>query len=634
MKKSNILSRVSALVLVIALAMSTFVVSVGAAEVHPGLLALDELLTQFPMEVTNDNAILQPGDPGNTLRWMNPSNNTFPGLFQHVLSSEAMDSEIMTLQTSAFVTSDASWMYTDDGIAILRFDNENNAVELTMQHEVYWHDGVQLTLDDLVFAYELMAHPDYTGIRYVASSYVPWVLGIAEYREGAEDGWKTGTADHISGLVLSEDKMSLRIYYDRALPPAAQYIGNLWLTPIPRHHLEPAIAEVGVGELNTHARARHEALGYGPWIIESIVPGESVLFKANEDYYRGRPLIDQILWQIVPNDIFMAAMREGQFDVSGMGTQFYEEHMLHGARNYQLLGQPATGNGFMYIRTGTMEMCEDAGVPIATPREEGWHPVQDVNIRRAIFHAMPQQLISDTINNGLGVPAGTIMHPHNARAFIHADIPMYYFDLEKAKEILDENGYAARGANGYRLDLEGRPMHFIFSVNENTFNREAVPIYLQMWREIGLDVRLYTDDLVPWATYLDNLLLTDNWSDEVHMFISNWSLGANPAPHGLWSVDNSFNMPRHNTEEYRQILDDISSPEAFDAEFLADAYYRWQMYMYENAVANQMFWNVALTMVNNRVANYSLVRESGLNGVLQRTHTWGLTAPQPYAHTR
>jgi len=595
---------------------------VAVGDIHPGLLVLDELLQRFPMTLENNNPILQPGDPGNTLRLVIGADGTFPGLFENVLSSEAFDAQIGDFTMSPMVTFDSSFMWTNDGIATLEFDTPNNAVELNMQHDVYWHDGTPLTLDDLVFAYELKSHPDEDqGVRFVETHFSPWILGM--------DEWRDGTADHISGLVLSNNNRTLRIYYDRPLPPAAQYAGSIWVSPSPRHHLEPAIEEVGVANLYQHARARHEILGFGPWIIESIVPGESVLFRANDDYYRGRPNIDYMLWQIRSPEIFMAAMREGEYDITiqGMGAVFYEEHTLFNPNNYTLLGQPQPGNGFMYFRTGTM--VDDW----ATPREEGWHPIQDVNIRRALAHAMPQQLIADTVNNGLAVPAGTIMNPFNARDFITPEVSGFYFSLERANQILDDAGYTEFGDDGFRLDLDGNQMYFNFAANENAFNREAVPTYLQMWREIGLDVRIYQDDLIEWNTFVENVLTSDNWSDTVHMFISNWSLGFNPAPHSLWSPDNDFNMPRHNSAEFVGILDDIVSPEAFDIDFLMDAYRRWQVYMYENAVANQMFWGVQLMAVNHRVANFTLERTSGLNGVLQTSHTWALTAPTAYVNT-
>ena len=596
-------------------------------EVHPGLLILDERLRVFPTVIENPNPILPRGAPGNTLRLVVGSDATFPGLHNVVLSSEAFDSQIMGFQMSPLVYVDAGFMFVDGGIANLRFDVPNNAIELTQTRDVFWHDGVPFTLDDLVFAYELMARNNYhggVGVRFVASSFVPWVIGIEEFR--------TGQVDYIAGMVLSNNNRTLRIYYDRPLPPSAQYAGGIWLSPTPRHHLEPAVAEVGWGDLHTHPRARHEALGFGPWIIESIVPGESVIFRANDNYHRGAPLIDYIYWSLRPTATWLNEMAEGLWDIgiNGITAAQFETFMLLGPPDNQVAsGQPATGNGFLYFRTGTFDFENNESVP----RPPGWHPIQNVAIRRAIAHAMPQQMIADTIQNGLSVPAGTIMNPFNARPFIYAGVPGFFFDLDHSRAILDEAGFNQFGPDGFRLDLDGNPMYFVFAANDNAFNQQAIPIYLDHWRQIGLDVRLHTDDLVEWNTFLENILLSDNWSDDVHMFISNWSMGWNPAPHGLWAHDNSFNMARHTSPEMIRIFDDMLTPEAFDRDFLAERFRQWQMYAYENAIANQMFWGIGITPVNNRVSGWNLTREPGRHGT-ERSNQWGLTAPTAYVSTR
>jgi len=603
-----------------------------AVTAQASLDALADIMARFPSTLENTAPILQRGDAGNVLRMVVGSPNTFPGLFERVLSSEAFDSTIMDFQWSNLVSWDGTFMYTDDGIATISIEedaNGNGLVVLNMRDGVNptWHDGTPFTLDDLVFAYELKAHDDIItgvgfGIRFVETHFSPWVVGINE--------WRNGEADHISGMVLSNNNRTLHIYYDRPLPPSAQYSGGIWLQASPRHWLEPAIAEVGWAQLYQHPRARHEALGMGPFVIDSIVPGQAVVFVANDDYWRGAPLLDGLLWEILPNETFMAAMRAGEYDVTiqGMPAVHYEEHALFNPNNYTMLAMPGTGSGFLYIRTGRFH---DEGEVV--PRPAGWHPVQDVNVRRAIFHAMPQQLIANTIQNGLSAPAGTVLAPHNANAFINPNQPMFNFDPDLSRQILDEAGYSEFGADGFRLDLDGNQMYFVFAANDNAFNRDAIPVYLDHWRAIGLDVRLHTGDLVDWNTFLDNILMSDIWSDEVHMFISNWTLGNNPAPHGLWGVDAAFNLSRHRSPEFEEILNRIGSQEAFDSDFLNQAFVDWQRYMFENAVAYHMFWGVTLMAVNNRVANFTLERESGLAAAVQRAHLWAVTAPVGYANT-
>ena len=603
---------------------------------HPNLDHLDLLLQFFPTDVgTPGDAILQPGAEGNILRLVQPGANPFPGLHADGLSSEANDSAIQGFQTSPFVWTNAGFRFVDGGIANLYFDLENNALQLDMNETVFWHDGVELTLDDLVFAYELAARNNYhggVGIRFTATHFFPWVIGMEEFR--------TGQADYISGMVLSNNNRTLRIYYDRPLPPSAAFAGGIWLTPSPRHHLTPAIEELhspgtqdGWGRLHEHPRARHEVLGFGPWIIEEIVPGNmEVIFRANDNYHRGRPNIDYIHWSIRPLELWLEEMVEGLWDIGGglPAVRFLEFMGMRGTEdnpeppnNLILAGGPATGTGFLYFRTGIF----DSELGEVVPRPEGWHPIQNLAIRQALAHAMPQHMIAREVQNNLAVPAGTILHPHNARSFIYQDVPQFFQGVDVANAILDAAGFTERGPDGFRLDLDGNPMYFVFAANDNDFNRVAVPIYFDYWAQIGLDVRMFQDDLITWGTFVDNILMSDNWSDYVHLFISNWSLGANPAPHSLWGHDAPFNMARWMTPEMRGIMDDIIAfPYAFDGEFLREAYRRWQVYAYENAISVQNFWSIALTPVNERITGWTTERVPGLIGN-SRSHLWGLTQP-------
>jgi len=586
---------------------------------HPALDVLDELMTMFPNYINNPGTILQRGDEGNILRALIASDSTFPGIFEYTQQHEAFDAQITDLTMWPLVSLNADFTFGQTGIATIEFAADLYSITLTMRdYDFAWHDGTPFTLDDLVFSYEVIAHPDYTGVRYIPGSFAPLIEGIEEFRDG--------TRDYISGLVLSNNNRTLTINYTQPLPPSAMYGGGIWLAPSPRHWIEPAIAEVGVADLSGHARIRHEAIGMGPWIIDTIVPGESVLFRANDDFPLGAPNIDYLLWEIVPNALAMAALREGLYDytINPLPATFFEEHLLFNADNYRIASTIGNGLGFIYFRVGTVE-SDDEG-PLIMPREE-WHPIMELPIRRALAHSIDFALKAATIQNGLSVPAGTVMTPFNAREFIQADVPGFFFDMALANQILDEAGYTERGPDGFRLDLDGNPMYFNAAFNDNTFNQQAVPTFLQNWREIGLDVRLFQDDLIEWTVFVDNLLNSDNWTPDVHIHLSNWSMGANPSPTGLWGRRVPFNMARHYTPEFQGILDDIISPQAWDSDFMADAYSRWQWYMYNNAVAAPTFWSIQTFYVNNRVTGVDLESRDGNASVAMQSLNWGLVAP-------
>ena len=601
----------------------------GSQPMHPGLVAA---LENFPAYTTNDAQWLARGSGNDNIFRVGVGNSGagFPGLFLATHNEDSFDASFNTLFGSyQLVANDEGKMLSNTGIATFEYDRANNVVIINMQRDVYWHDGTPLTLDDLVFAYEVIAHPEYTGVRYGDTHFINNVQGVDEYRDG--------TADSIAGLVLSNNNRTLRIYYINPLPPSALFLGGVWLSPIPRHWIEPVIAEVGHEGIQGHIRARDELLGFGPFILDTIVPGESVLMRANDNYHWGAPNVDGIYVRLLPFDMVPAAMRSGEFDFASYQTANLAEFNLMQPTNYQLYGWPTTSTTFINFRLGGMGVDENDN-PIVELRTDD-HPITNIAIRRALAHAVDRQTVADTVGQGLWVLGPSVLHPFNASEFIDLNMTGFVFDLDLANQILDDAGFTVRDSEGYRLNLDGTPMTFTYGQHSNPTHDVLVPLNIQNWAEIGLRVVMYEGDFLDWGLFTDIVLGAE--VGPIDIFAMGWSLGANPAPHGLWSATAPFNMPRYTSPTFEQILYDINSDAAWDPDFLRDAYMRWQHAFYDEVPAIPFTWNLDIIAVNNRVANLSRVRmDTGLalgGGYPANwfSTTWGnstvaLTAPAPF----
>ncbi|MCL2356864.1 MAG: ABC transporter substrate-binding protein [Defluviitaleaceae bacterium] len=585
-------------------------------DLHPLLAAA---LSEFPTYTTNDASILPRGTGReNVLRVGVGASGAFPGLFLRTHSEEGTDRSFDELANPLIVSFDERNMITNNGIVTFAVDRAANAVELNMQQDVYWHDGVPLTLDDLVFAYEVIAHPDYTGIRFEPTNFIPNVRGVPEFH--------AGEADEISGLVLSDDGRRLRIYYNEPLSPAVLYVGGVWLNPIPRHHIEPVIADFGHAGIAAHPRARHELLGFGPFRVNTVVAGESVYFTANDDYWQGAPLVDGVLVELLPFSMLPSAMRAGRFDIAAYQTAGLAEFNMTAPSNYQLYAWPTAAVTFLNFRLGEMT---PEGVVL---RGDG-HPISNAAIRRAMAHAVDRQKLSDVVGQGLWIPAPSILHPFNSAEFIDFEAEGFVFDLDLANKILDDAGFTERDAQGYRLNLDGSPMRFTYGQHSNPTHAVLVPLNIQNWRDIGLRVEMYNNDFLDW-NYFTDIVFGDAVGD-IDIFAMTWTMGANPAPHGLWSETSSLNMPRYTSPEFRAILAQINAASVWDAAL----YSRWERAFFYEVPAIPLTWNLDLVAVNNRVANFSRVRtDSGLNqpgnmtAASRGSHLIGLTASAPYRH--
>ena len=205
----------------------------ASSEPHHPLVVLDELLSTFSQTVDNQIEILPPNSEGNIAFAVMTGTGSIPfsGTIEATHVLDATNSRIAQLIGGEIVSTNTDFTFGEGGIATIEFAPDLMSVTIEMQHDVYWHDGVPLTLDDLVFAYEIIAHPDYTGPRFTSAHFFPIIVGVDEYLRGE--------SDHIAGLALSNNGRTLVISYTEPLPPSAVFAGGIWLSPTPRHQFNP-----------------------------------------------------------------------------------------------------------------------------------------------------------------------------------------------------------------------------------------------------------------------------------------------------------------------------------------------------------------------------------------------------------
>ena len=114
----------------------------------------------------------------------------FQGIFSYVLYEDAYDADILQYATNSLFTTDGDFLLTDEGIASMEVDQDNNKVLVKIREGVKWSDGEPLKVEDLIQPYLIIGHKDYTGVRYDVD--FQNIIGAVDYHDGK--------ADTISGL--------------------------------------------------------------------------------------------------------------------------------------------------------------------------------------------------------------------------------------------------------------------------------------------------------------------------------------------------------------------------------------------------------------------------------------------------
>src|SRR5699024_12666148 len=66
--------------------------------------------------------------------------------------------------------------------------------------------------------------------------------------------------------------------------------GGLYEYAFPEHHYEG----VPISEIPEATQSLEDAIGFGPYVLEEILPGEHVIFSTNADYWRREPALDGV----------------------------------------------------------------------------------------------------------------------------------------------------------------------------------------------------------------------------------------------------------------------------------------------------------------------------------------------------
>ncbi|MBW2146227.1 MAG: glutathione ABC transporter substrate-binding protein [Deltaproteobacteria bacterium] len=237
-------------------------------------------------------------------------------------------------------------------------------------------------------------------------------------------------------------------------------------------------------------------VGTGPYIFEEWVPGDRIVLKRNDTYWKGKPKVEKIVFTPVPEAGSRVMMLEtGQADVA-FPIPLIEVNRLRKTKGVKVI----TGDTARVIYIGVNNLKK---------------PYTDVRVRQALNYAVNKESIVKNILKGMAKPSKSMI---GSLVWGYSPIKSYEYNPQKAKELLAEAGYP----NGFEASLwtpEGRyPMDAQIS--------EAVAGQL---KKVGITVRLRKWE---WAAFIKN---TRKKPEEAkyEMFLLGWAPSTGDADWGM-----------------------------------------------------------------------------------------------------
>ena len=533
-----------------------------------------------------------------TLKIAYVSDSPFSGIFHYAFSQNSSDLEIMTYCAGGTFKVDENFRMINGGGADIEFKPEEKKVIITINEKYTWNDGTPVTSADFLEYYKIVAHKDYTGIRF--DDDIRNVVGIDEYHAGK-------TKD-ISGFkTLSDKKFEINF---KTFNPGILWGGGIPYEPIPSHKLK----DIPVKEQEAHDITRKNPLSPGPYYIKEIVPGQQVVFEANPYYYKGQPKVKTVVWKVVPSAQIVAALQAGEYDITvSLNADLYSK--VKDLKNIKVGVQDDLSYTYIGFKLGKWD--KEKGEVVTDPNAK----MADVKLRKAMAYAIDNNLVGTKFYEGLRRNATQLMIPA-FKEYYDESLKGYTIDLEKAKQLLDEAGYKDVNGDGIREDKNGQPFKINFASMSGGATAEPIAqYYMQQWKSIGLDVQLTNGRLIEINSFYDKVEADD---PEIDVYQAAWGTGSNPNPTAFYGRKAAFNFPRYATPELDAILAKINSVEAVDKDYRSKAYKEFANYMFENVPVVPTLFRKSIVAVNNRVKKWDITPGSTFT-----VKDVELTAPEP-----
>ncbi|WP_332695431.1 oligopeptide ABC transporter substrate-binding protein [Halalkalibacter lacteus] len=575
MGKSSLKKLLFTLMLILLLALAACSGGGEEEQVDEGETEDDGLysIEDFSKMKTNEGEAIE----GGSFTYGLVSDTAFEGTLNSNFNSGGPDARVIGWFDEALLTWDENFVYTQDGAATYEVSEDGKTFTFTIRNGVNWHDGEPVTAEDWLFAHEVIGHPDYDGIRY--GSDFTNIEGMEAYH--------AGEVDTISGIEVIDEK-TLEITYIKATPSLVT--GSIWTYPLAKH----IFGEMEVAEMSSSDAVRRHPIGFGAFKVESIVPGESVVYSKNEDYWRGEPNLDEVVLKVINPNVVVQSLQTGEVDtVDAFPVNQFPDNA--DMSNVEFLGMVDRSYNYIGFKLGTWEDEEVVPDPEAK--------MADVNLRKAMWHAVDNETVGERFYHGLRWNGTTLIPPSHPE-FHDETNPGITYNPERAKELLEEAGFVDVTGDGMREDKDGNELVINFaSMSGDDIAEPLTQYYIQAWKQVGLNVQLLDGRLQEFNTFYDRVEEDDPGID---IYQAAWQAGIDVDPTDLYGRNAMFNYTRYASEENDRLLATGVSEEAFDVAKRQEIYKEWQQLMVDEVPLFPTLYRAAVVPVNNRVLNYSI----------------------------
>lgn len=420
-----------------------------------------------------------------------------------------------------------------------------------LRQGVKFHNGEELTADDVLFTFDRMLNPKTKALN---SDFLDMIAGAKERLDGK--------ADTVKGLKAI-DKYTIEI---TLAEPFGPFLANL-ATPAGSIYNRKATEAAG----DQFGLDPKKTIGTGPFQIKEWQVNDHVTLEAFDQYWQGKAALERIVMKVVPDpDTQKMQFETGELDVFDCDNA--RTQIPYFEQNEKWKTQIVKGP-----RVGVYYYCINESIK----------PFDDVRVRKAFQMAVNRQVLLDKLYYGKGQLISTIMPP--GLAGYNPDAPKIAYDLEKAKELLKEAGYA----DGFDM--------VITQVTDNPSSLRVNEAVQAMLKEVGIRAEIKQMDRATW--------FATRKQGQLPMYLSDWSADYNDPDNFIYT----FFAPKNSVVRSFNYQNAAVAAKLEQARTMTDQNARYKLYqeLEEQIVIRDAAWVPLFTLehlfvVQPRVKNFTV----------------------------
>lgn len=323
------------------------------------------------------------------------------------------------------ITADGTRWYLADSMEPTSDDGMH--YEMKLKDGLKWHDGEPITADDVVFTVDMFKDTSNTGATSESVTY----------------NNKTLSAEKVDDLTVA-------ITLQEPFSAFETEFGRIQI--IPKHVFD------GNTNVADNKKALKKCIGSGPFKLKEYKEGDSIVYERNDDYYRGKPSLAQVVIKMMPDESAQeAALQSGEISMMRVTNQTKLDKYKKDS-DYKVYTLPEGRLNYLAFNYQS---------PI----------MQDMDARKAICLA----LNDDDIIKGaygseeLALPAKNFCAPQNL--YYNDEMTGYQQNIEEAKKLAEKSG------------LTKTTLHYMyFTARPNM--KETAQIVQEQLKKIGVKMEI------------------------------------------------------------------------------------------------------------------------------------------------